>query len=430
MAKFKIVGQKKLNGDFYVSGAKNAALKMLAASIMIDGKTILHNVPKIVDIDKMIEVIQSLGAKTQFQDRTLIIDSSDVNSYSPDETPVKQLRGSVVIIGPLLSRFGKANFSEPGGCLIGSRPINFHLKAFSDMGISVKEDHKNAKYYLCGDKDYKDGDKTIVLEEISVTTTENAIMASVLRNGKTTIEIAACEPEIVDLVNFLNKAGAKISGAGTNTVIIEGVKNLQPIEYTIIPDRIEVGTIVIMSAVCGGKVVIKNVIPAHMQLVLNKFRLINVDYKIEMKDELYGDMIVEQKNILQAPAVKWIDTRPYPGFPTDLQSPFTVLLTQAQGKSRMFETIFDSRFAYIKGLNQMGANISIENPHIIDITGPTKLNGSEIECSDLRGGAALVIAVLIAKGTTILNKIEYVDRGYDNFDQRLRNLGAEIERIG
>ena len=429
MAKFKVVGGKRLNGKFKVSGAKNAALKMIAAAIMIPGKVKLNNVPRILDILRMIEVIESLGAKTVFDGNSLEIDSSNVTSWEPSEEPVKQLRGSVVIIGPLLSKFGKASFSEPGGCLIGSRPIDFHLKAFADMGVKVDEDAENCKYFLSGDENFRNGDKVINLEEMSVTTTENAMMAAVLRKGKTTINIAACEPEIVDLADFLNKSGARITGAGTHTITIHGVDSLASVEHTVVPDRIEAGTIAIAAAICGGRVEIENIIPDHMQLVLNKFELTGVNFELVAKDSIYADMIVDQKDQLVAPKVKWIDTRPYPGFPTDLQSPFTVLMTQAEGRSRIFETIFDSRFDYVKWLDAMGAEIRVENPHIIEVSGAKKLKGRHIECSDLRGGAALVLAALCASGESLIDHVEYVDRGYEKFDQRLSELGAEISRI-
>jgi len=418
-----------LNGEFKVSGAKNAAVKMLAASIMIKGETTLHNVPRILDIFRMIEVIESLGAKTTFEDNSLKIDASQINTFEPSEEPIKKLRGAVVIIGPLLSLFGQAKFFEPGGCLIGARPIDFHIKAFEDLDVKTTYDPNSNIYQLEADDGYRKGDKEIILEEMSVTTTENAIMAAVLRQGKTVIRICACEPEIIDLVNFLNKAGAKISGAGTNTITVEGVDKLSPIEYTVMPDRIEAGTIAIASAISGGRLEISNVIPEHLALVLNKFKNINVDFSIQNTNTPYSKMIIEQKRELIAPNTKWIDTRPYPGFPTDLQSPFAVLLTQAKGRSKIFETLFESRFDYTKWLIKMGAKIEVTNPFVIEIIGPTRLKASKIECSDLRGGAALLLAALCAEGETTIENIEFIDRGYENIEIRLNKLGAEIERI-
>jgi UDP-N-acetylglucosamine 1-carboxyvinyltransferase len=377
----------------------------------------------------MIEVIESVGAKVEFSGNSLTVDASNVNSPQPDETPIKKLRGSVVIIGPLLSIFGKATFSEPGGCLIGSRPIDYHLKAFSDLGVKVVENQNDNKYQLKASDKYYSGDQEIALEEMSVTTTENVLMGSVLRKGKTTIRICACEPEIVDLANFLNKAGAKITGAGTHTITIEGVEKLRPVEYEIMPDRIEIGTIAIAAAICGGNVEITNVIPEHLALVLKKFQDSQMDFRFLPTENGGTKMIIKQKRKLIAPKAKWIDTRPYPGFPTDLQAPFTVLMTQAEGRSKIFETIFESRFDYVKWLIEMGANIDIVNPFVIEIDGPNKLVGKEIECSDLRGGAALLLAGLCAEGETKVKNIDFIDRGYEKMETRLNKLGADIERI-
>lgn len=429
MAKFKINGRQKLHGDFVVYGAKNAALKMVAASVMIPGITTLKNVPKIVDIFRMIEVIESLGATTKFDEHTLTIDATNVKSFSPDEKPIKKLRGSVVIIGPLLSRFGKAHFSEPGGCLIGSRPIDTHLKAFEDMNVSVEISDKGEKFFLQAGSLYKKGDIEVVLSEMSVTATENVMMAAVLRNGKTTIKVCACEPEIVDLADFLNSAGAKISGAGSHTIVVEGVTSLNSQEHTVIPDRIEVGTIIISAAVCGGRVCIKNIIPDHLALVFSKFEEMSVDFEIIPGKEGYADVVVNQRSQLVAPNSSKLDVRQYPGLPTDLQAPLAVLATQSKGKTRIFETLFNSRFDYTKWLVEMGAKIDILNPFLIEINGPVILHGQNIESSDIRGGAALVIAALCARGTTIISNIEYIDRGYEDIDIRLRSIGAEIERV-
>ncbi|MCX6810907.1 MAG: UDP-N-acetylglucosamine 1-carboxyvinyltransferase [Candidatus Berkelbacteria bacterium] len=429
MAKFQITGQQKLNGDFKVSGAKNAALKMVAAAVMIPGVTTLHNIPKIVDIERMVDVIKSLGAKVEYTDHTLVIDATNVKSFSPDETPIKKLRGSVVIIGPLLARFGKAHFSEPGGCLIGSRPIDTHLKAFEAIDVSIEISDKGEKFFLQAGSKFKKGDIEVVLSEMSVTATENIMMAAVLRNGKTIIKIAACEPEIVDLANFLNQAGAKISDAGNHTIIIEGVKKLNDVEYTVMPDRIEAGTMVIAAAVCGGRVKIMNIIPDHLALVFSKFNEMSIDYEIIPAKNNHADIIINQRSQLVAPVSAKLDVRQYPGLPTDLQAPLAVLATQAKGETRIFETLFNSRFDYTKWLVEMGAKIDILNPFLIEINGPSLLHGREIESSDIRGGAALVIAALCARGTTIINNVEYIDRGYEDFDLRLKKLGAEIERI-
>jgi len=370
-----------------------------------------------------------LGAKTKFSDHTLVIDSSNIKSFSPNEEPVNKLRASVAVIGPLLAKFGKARFSEPGGCLIGSRPIDTHLKAFEAMDVSVEISDRGGKFYLQAGSKFKKGDLSVILSEMSVSATENAMMAATLRDGKTIINIAACEPEIADLANFLNAAGAKISGAGTHTIEVIGVKKLQPVEFTIMPDRIEAGTIIIAAAVCGGKVTIKDIIPDHLALVFSKLTEMSVDFDIMATKNNHADVIVNQRSQLVAPVSSKLDVRQYPGLPTDLQSPLAVLATQAKGETRIFETLFDSRFDYTRWLIEMGAKIDILNPYLIEINGPSVLLGREIESSDIRGGAALVIAALCAKGKTIISKIEYIDRGYENLDQRLRAIGAEIERI-
>jgi UDP-N-acetylglucosamine 1-carboxyvinyltransferase len=296
------------------------------------------------------------------------------------------------------------------------------------MGVKTNYDQENNRYHLKAGESYRSGDKDIILEEMSVTTTENALMAAVLRKGKTTIRICACEPEIIDLADFLNKAGAKISGAGTNTIVVEGVEKLGPVEHTVMPDRIEAGTIAIAAAICGGRVEITNIIPEHLSLVLNKFKDSNINYQIEKTDGIYSSMIIEQETEIVAPDTKWIDTRPYPGFPTDLQSPFAVMMTQAKGRCRIFETLFEARFDYVKWLVEMGAEIEVVNPFIVEITGPKKLSGKKIKCSDLRGGAALLLAGLCAQGQTEIENIEFIDRGYENIEIRLNKLGASIER--
>lgn len=429
MSKFVIYGGKKLNGEFVVSGAKNAALKMIAASILIDGETILHNVPRITDVYRMIEVIESLGAKTDFNHHTLRIDCKNLQSFSPDETAIKKIRGSVVVLGPLISRFNQATFFEPGGCLIGSRPIDTHIKAFKDLGVDVEISAENSKYHLTTNDRFSKDNIEVILSEMSVTATENMIMAAVLRKGTTTIQVAASEPEITDLANFLIKAGAKIIGAGTNKIVVSGVSELRPVEYTVLPDRIEIGTIIIAAAICGGEVTIKNIIPEHLSLVLSKLKEMSVDFTLLEEKNGLADIIVNQKSQIVSPPSTKLDVRQYPGLPTDLQSPLAVLAVHANGETQIFETLFDSRFDYTKWLISMGAKIEILNPYLIKVVGPVKLKGTNIESSDIRGGAALVIAALAAEGKTIIDKIEFVDRGYEDLELRLRSIGADIERI-
>jgi UDP-N-acetylglucosamine 1-carboxyvinyltransferase len=377
----------------------------------------------------MTEVIESLGAKTDFNDHTLTIDCKNLQSFSPDETAIKKIRGSVVVLGPLISRFNQATFSEPGGCLIGSRPIDTHIKAFKDLGVDVEVSAENSKYHLKANEQFRKDNIEVVLSEMSVTATENMIMAAVLKKGTTTIQVAASEPEITDLANFLIKAGAKITGAGTNKVVVTGVGELHPVEYTVIPDRIEVGTIIIAAAICGGEVTIKDIIPEHMSLVLSKLKEMSVDFTLIEQNNGFADVIINQKSQIVSPPSTKLDVRQYPGLPTDLQSPLAVLAVHAKGETQIFETLFDSRFEYTKWLVLMGAKIRILNPYLIKVTGPVRLKGTKIESSDIRGGAALVIAALAAEGTTTIDKIEFVDRGYENFEVRLEAIGADIERI-
>lgn len=419
MSKFEIEGRKELKGKIQISGAKNAALKILPASILGSTNSIIKNVPKISDIDKMISILQSIGAEISRDEDTININTSNINSFSPDEKLIKKLRGSIVTIGPLLAKFGEAIFSKPGGCLIGSRPIDDHLDIFRQMGIEITED--NNSYHLIGKPKAAD----IILNKLSVTATENAIMASVFVDGVTNIHVAAAEPEIIDLANFLNQMGAKISGAGTHDIKVEGVTELHGTEYEIMPDRIEAGTYLIAAIAANSEIEIGPVISNHLSIVLKKLRDAGAQFEIITRD---GKEFIQTKKHNSLTAVD-VDTRTYPGFPTDLQSPFVVLMTQAKGECKVFETLFEGRFLYLDELILMGANIEILSPQIIKIEGPTQLKSSDIFSRDIRGGAALVIAALIATDTTTVNGLEFIDRGYENMDQKLASVGASIRRI-
>lgn len=419
MSDFKIVGNKELKGTIYVGGAKNAALKILPAAILGAGISKISNVPNIIDIEKMIEILRSIGADISVSGHTVTIDSDAVTSHHPDEKKVKKLRGSIVLVGALLSRFGKAVFSQPGGCLIGARTIDDHLDVFAQLGVEVE--YRDENYYLSGFP--KPG--RLVLKKMSVTATENAILATVLCKGTTEIHAAAAEPEIADLANYLNKMGAKITGAGTHDITVVGVEKLQGKEYEILPDRIEAGTY-LMAALAGNwEVTIGPVIAEHLDIVIK--RLTDAGAKIEvlkkdgvefLRTHKYEELIGQD-----------IDTRPYPGFPTDLQSPCAVLMTQAKGASRIFETMFEGRFSYLEELKLLRASVDILNPHEIIIKGISRLKGTTIASTDIRGGAALVIAALIADGETYIEGIELVDRGYEKIDEKLNSIGASIERI-
>lgn len=418
MSKLKITGGNKLNGQITISGAKNAALKILPAAILADSPSTIHNVPDISDVRRMIEILQSIGANVEMQGNTVTIDPTNITSTTPDPKLVNKLRASIVLVGPLLARFGTAVFTEPGGCLIGARSIGDHLDIFEQMGISINL--TNGAYHLEGKPEAKE----ITLNAMSVTATENAIMAAVLSPGKTTIHMAAAEPEIADLANFLNSMGAKVSGAGTHDVEIIGVDSMHGANHTVIPDRIEAGTFLIAAIASNSNVTIGPIIPHHLAIVFKKIQQAGGNFAfIEIDGKTYIE--THEHNALKPVN---IDTRTYPGFPTDLQSPFVVLMTQAEGQSRVFETIFEGRFRYISELQKMKAHFEILSPHIVQIYGPTALKGKEIVCEDIRGGAALVIAALIAEGETVIDHAELIDRGYERIDEKLRAVGIQIEK--
>lgn len=417
--KFKVRGKNRLSGEIRIKGAKNAALKIIPAAILASSPCVIKNVPNISDVNKLIEILSSIGAKINFNDGEVRIDASTINSSHPDEKAVKKLRGSIVLVGPLLARFGEAEFSQPGGCLIGARPVDDHLDVFRQMGIKIE--YRDEKFYLSG----KPKASHVVLKKMSVTATENAIMASVFSTGKTSIHAAAAEPEIKDLADFLNKMGAKITGAGTHEIEIEGVDKLNGVEYEVLPDRIEAGTYIIAGIVTNSEIIVGPVIAHHSDLFFKKlqdagahFEIFERDGKQYVKTFEHGDLSAQD-----------IDPRPYPGFPTDLQPQYAVLMTQAKGRTEIFDTLFDGRFRYLEELRLMKANTEVLNPNRIIIEGPTSLKGAEVTSLDIRGGAAVVLASLVAEGETIINNIEFIDRGYEDMDGKLKGIGAKIERM-
>ena len=422
MAKFKITGGRSLSGEIEVKGAKNAALKMIAASILAKGKSVIRNVPDILDIQKMLNLVEGLGATVMFKNGILEIDTTNINSYSPDENLVKHFRGSIVLVGPLLGRFGQLRIAQPGGCLIGARPIDTHLNALKQLGIKYKVENDS---YLINLENTPQGNVTVVLDEMSVTATENVIMSSVLGKNTIHLRLAACEPEIGELIDFLNKMGAKISGRDTHFITIQGVDSLKPVDFTVIPDRIEAATLAIIGILTKGIITIKNIIPEHLDIFLEKLKAANANFDL-IRQGNRADLVIKRSTHLKSVN---IDTRTYPGFPTDLQPPFGVLLTQSEGLGRIFETLYEGRFNYLKELASMGASVSIQSPHIFLISGPTPLYGKDIRSLDIRGGAAVLIAALIADGTTTIDNIELIDRGYEKIDERLNKLGAKIERV-
>lgn len=423
MSKFKITGGKSLSGEITVKGAKNAALKMIAASLLASGKTIIKNVPDILDIQKMLTLIEGLGVTVKFEDNILEIDTTNIQPNNLDPDLIKHFRGSIVLIGPLLGRYNGLTIAQPGGCLIGARPIDTHLNALKQLGINYKI--SDDQYKISRDRQVEK-EVTVILDQLSVTATENIIMTSVIGNQIVHLRVAACEPEIGELIKFLNKMGAKITGRDTHFLTIEGVKSLRPIEFTVIPDRIEAATLAIIGILTKGVLKVKNIIPDHLDIFFEKLREANANIEIINKQDGFADLLIKKSTHLKSVN---IDTRTYPGFPTDLQSPFAVLLTQAEGVGQIFETLYEGRFNYLKELASMGASVSIQSPHIFLISGPSPLYGKEIKSLDIRGGAAVLIAALIADGVSVINNIEMIDRGYEKIDERLRSIGAIIERI-
>ncbi|MBO4293616.1 MAG: UDP-N-acetylglucosamine 1-carboxyvinyltransferase [Clostridia bacterium] len=412
MGKYIIKGGKKLEGEVRISGSKNAALPILAATILNSSKSTLYNLPDIHDTQMMLEILKLLGAKAEKKKNKVIIDTSKISKYEIPESLMRQMRSSVILAGSLIGKYKTATFSYPGGCDIGSRPIDLHLKGFEKLGIAIQKEYGNIN--CVADKII--GEK-IDLDFPSVGATENIILASVLAEGQTIINNAAREPEIIDLQNFLNKMGAKIKGAGSNQIIVQGVKTLKEVSYNIMPDRIEAGTFLCAAAITGGNIKLNEVNSEHITPVISKLEEANCKIKIEK-----NSVEINAQKKLKSLEIK---TMPYPGFPTDLQSLFVSTLTVAKGTSLMVENIFENRYKYIPELVRMGAKIMVEGKSAV-IKGVRKLYGANVKATDLRGGAALVLAGLAAKGVTNVENIEYILRGYENFDIKLQKLGANI----
>ena len=412
MKKFVIEGGKKLEGTTYVSGSKNASLPIIAATLLNKGINKLYNVPNIHDTKMMFKILEGLGCKVKKTNGKIVIDSRNITNYEIPDNLMSQMRSSVIIAGALLSRSKKVTFTYPGGCDIGSRPIDLHIKAFEKLGINVKEEFGEL---VCTADEIVGTD--INLDFPSVGATENIMLASVFAKGTTKLNNAAMEPEIIDLQNALNSMGAKISGAGTNNIIIKGVEKLQDLSYNIIPDRIEAGTLLCATAITGGNITLKKVIPEHIDTLIKKLEEMGCEISISK-----NEIILKSPKRLKAVDIK---TLPYPGFPTDLQSILGSVLTVAKGTSIIIENIFENRYKYLNELTKMGAKTTIEGRTAV-IKGIKRLNKAKVKSTDLRGGAALVIAALNAKGRTYIENIEYILRGYENLDLKLKSLGANI----
>ena len=412
MSRFIIQGGKKLEGEIEISGSKNAAWPIIAATVLNAGTTTLYNVPDIQDVNTMFEILKKIGATIKRKNNKIIINTSKIHTYEIPETLMRKMRSSVILAGAIIGKYKKAKFSYPGGCEIGSRPIDLHLKGFEKLGINIKEEYGEI---ICETE--KIIGTQIHLDFPSVGATENIILASCLAEGVTVLTNAAKEPEIEDLVKFLNKAGAKIKGAGTDRVEIIGVKKLTEVSYNIMPDRIEAGTYLVAGAITGGNIKVTNLNSNHIEPILNKLDEAGCVLKIEKN-------AVEIKAPKRIKAVD-IKTMPYPGFPTDMQSIFGALLTTAKGTSIITENIFESRYKYVQELNRMGAKINVEGRTAI-IKGTKRIQGASVVASDLRGGAALVLEGLVAKGVTQVDNVHYILRGYENIVDKLKNLGAKI----
>jgi len=410
-----IKGGARLSGEVRVSGSKNAALPILASSLLCSGRCLYRNVPALGDVRTMQRLLDDLGAEvTTGSAGTTVVDTSTVDNVEAAYDLVKTMRASVVVLGPLTARHGRARVSLPGGCAIGARPIDQHLKGLAAMGAKIELAHG----YVTTRARRLHG-ATIVFDMVTVTGTENLMMAAALADGHTTLENAAREPEVEELARVLNKMGARIRGAGTHLIDIEGVDELHPVEHAIIPDRIEAGTLLVAAAITRGNVLVRDCLPEHLEAVVAKLRAAGAEVTPED-----GGLRVRAKAALKPVD---ISTQPFPGFPTDMQAQFMVLAIRASGQSVITETIFENRFMHVPELQRMGADIQVEGRTVI-VRGPCKLTGAQVMATDLRASASLVLAGLVAEGKTEVRRIYHLDRGYDRLDKKLRALGADVRR--
>lgn len=418
--KYIITGGTPLKGEVSIGGAKNAVLKLMAAAILAKGETLIHNVPDLTDVEIMLNVIEQLGTKTHYDkiNKTVTIDATDITSVTAKYELVSKMRASFIILGALVSRCKEAIVALPGGCAIGERRVDFHIKGLEALGADIKIENG----YVHAKAAKLEGAE-IYLDIPSVGATENIMLASILAEGSTKIQNAAREPEIIDLANFLNAMGADIVGAGTSDIVINGVtqEDLHPIEYTTIPDRIEAGTFMSAVVATRGSAIIKNIFPAHLTFFNNKLLKMGANIK------LIEPTAIEVSAKGRLNTVNFV-TQPYPGFPTDLQSMAMVLLSTANGVGIITESLYENRFMQVPDLRRMGADIHQDRNHAI-IKGVKKLTGATVSASDLRAGASLVIAALMAEGTSEVENLHHIDRGYENFEDKIRALGGKIERV-
>ena len=418
MESITVTGGLPISGEVRVEGAKNSALKLMAASLLAPGVSHITNVPDISDVGLMAQVLEGLGAKVTRTDHALSIDATEITGFEAPYEFVAQMRASISVLGPLVARYGQAHVAMPGGCNIGSRKIDMHIRGLTELGVEIRMGHGylDASVPLEGLHGAQ-----VVLDFPSVGATENLLMAAVVARGTTVIENAAREPEIVDLIEFLNEMGASITGGGSSTVTIEGVPTLHPATHRVVGDRIEAGTFVVAGALTGGPVTVRGFDPAHLELVLSKLAQAGCDIR------LFDDGVTIERTGPVLPVD--VQTLPYPGFPTDMQAQFMALMSIADGNSIISENVFENRFMFADELARMGADIRIEGHHAL-VKGVPRLSGAPVRSTDLRGGAALVIAALIAEDDTRIGDIYHIDRGYECFVSKLSALGACITRTG
>ncbi len=416
MQKLEVFGANKLKGEINISGSKNASLPILAATLLTNKKVYLDNLPKVKDIETMINLLRSLGSKTKFNKKNLVVDNSKQNKNFASYNLVKTMRAGILVLGPLLAKFGRAKVSLPGGCAIGTRPVDLHLKALSKLGVKYKITqgyiHALAPKGLIGSK--------ITFSKISVGATENLIIAATLAKGTTILKNCAIEPEIKDLTNFLIKLGCNLKWLSNRTIRIKGVKNIHEIKYSVMFDRIEAGTYLVAAAATEGNLRIKKVIPEVIKTEIDILKKIGAKILVKKNQiHIYGSKKIRNTNI---------KTAPYPGFPTDLQAQIMVLLCKANKKSLIKEDIFENRFMHVSELNRMGAKILIKGNKAL-IEGNIKFNAAELMATDLRASVSLILAALTTKGKSIINRIYHLDRGYENIEKKLKRVGAKIRRI-
>ncbi|NLM04579.1 MAG: UDP-N-acetylglucosamine 1-carboxyvinyltransferase [Clostridiales bacterium] len=417
MSKFVVNGGHKIKGELRITGAKNSVLPILSATVLNGKINVIHDIPDLSDVEVMIKILESVGCKVKRENGTIIVDSRQLNNHKIPEELVREMRSSIIVLGPMLARCGQVVVSYPGGCELGPRPIDLHLKSLRQMGVHILEKHG---FLICSVKKELVGCE-IHLDFPSVGATENIMLAAVFAKGNTIIRNAAREPEIQDLQNFINAMGGKVSGAGSATIVIEGVDELHDVEHTIIPDRIVAGTYLVAGAMTKGEIVLTNIIPEHLLSTIYKLKEsgCNIEYT---KDTI--KLIAPSK----LRAIEAIKTLPYPGFPTDMQSQFMSLLAISDGISIIKENIFENRYKHAYELIRMGANIKIDG-RVAIIKGVHKLTGANVKARDLRGGASLILAGLVAEGTTTIHNIEHIKRGYAHIEKDLRMVGADIYKM-